>query len=500
MSPFIHYQHRIPSAIVIIKFHAYEQTSTTYFIMVPAADNEQDGSIGESLERTEQDQSSSGSAEGSQLAHRTSGNYDFALATHRTSGPHTAVETQVRCAAEARQWLDEDVVLQAFAYAACDDHDFRDRVPYKLFHSCCYTLAMVTDDHQHISSTAAEDCLRVWKENPFIRPDGFRIELFDPIEGAWERTFHTVPPPWKADPLELPEWVFKHFHFIGKKLMQGGWPHIVRCTQAEWPINPHFGPGEYPNNHPEHTAPAAIWDTRISSRHIPLEGNWNTAPAASQYTACAALRGVNPAATVEWEWRRRRIAAHTKVWEIAKTVEMIPQVDEFFRRRADNYAIIPVQAASPAATASAPLPESTAPAAVPESTAPAAVPEFADLKQALPPPEGVHWLAATRPGNTKRTRQERTCGMCSEVIVNYAGNGKLHENCRSLRDTMGEAKAKEYLHKRKAEFVFAELAEANGAPANKQGKHAAPAAHTAPADIIDPWVRTRDIRNIPNAD
>ena len=37
------------------------------------------------------------------------------------------------------------------------------------------------------------------------------------------------------------------------------------------------------------------------------------------------------------------------------------------------------------------------------------------------------------------------CGMCGEQIL-HVGNGKLHENCRSLRDTMGEGPAKRHLH------------------------------------------------------
>ena len=85
--------------------------------------------------------------------------------------------------------------------------------------------------------------------------------------------------------------------------------------------------------------------------------------------------------------------------------------------------------------------------------------------------------------------------MCLETILNYADNGKVHENCRYLRDTMGEGKAKAYLKKLKTES-----AEATGAPCNIVGKHTAPAAlETAPVES-DPWVGTRDISQIPNAD
>ena len=38
-----------------------------------------------------------------------------------------------------------------------------------------------------------------------------------------------------------------------------------------------------------------------------------------------------------------------------------------------------------------------------------------------------------------------TCGMCGEQILHY-GNGKVHVNCRTLRDSMGEGEAKRYLH------------------------------------------------------
>ena len=98
-----------------------------------------------------------------------------------------------RTAPAARQWLDEDVVLQALAYSACKDKDFCDLVPYKSFHTCCYTLAMVTDDHQLILSTAAIDCLRVWRlptQSKFpvidhliepVKP----IWAWDPSQGAW---------------------------------------------------------------------------------------------------------------------------------------------------------------------------------------------------------------------------------------------------------------------------------------------------------------------------
>ena len=42
-----------------------------------------------------------------------------------------------------------------------------------------------------------------------------------------------------------------------------------------------------------------------------------------------------------------------------------------------------------------------------------------------------------------------TCGMCGEQILHY-GNGKVHVNCRTLRDSMGEGEAKCYLHERVA--------------------------------------------------
>ena len=37
-----------------------------------------------------------------------------------------------------------------------------------------------------------------------------------------------------------------------------------------------------------------------------------------------------------------------------------------------------------------------------------------------------------------------TCGMCLEEI-RHTGNGKVHENCRFLREQMGERAAKRYL-------------------------------------------------------
>ena len=38
-----------------------------------------------------------------------------------------------------------------------------------------------------------------------------------------------------------------------------------------------------------------------------------------------------------------------------------------------------------------------------------------------------------------------SCGMCGEDIL-HRGNGKVHVNCRTLRDIMGEGEAKRYLH------------------------------------------------------
>ena len=38
-----------------------------------------------------------------------------------------------------------------------------------------------------------------------------------------------------------------------------------------------------------------------------------------------------------------------------------------------------------------------------------------------------------------------TCGMCGELILHY-GNGKVHENCRRIRDAFSEGCAKELLH------------------------------------------------------
>ena len=37
------------------------------------------------------------------------------------------------------------------------------------------------------------------------------------------------------------------------------------------------------------------------------------------------------------------------------------------------------------------------------------------------------------------------CGLCGEGIL-HTGNGKVHENCRSLRGRMGEGNATRYLH------------------------------------------------------
>ena len=68
---------------------------------------------------------------------------------------------------------------------------------------------------------------------------------------------------------------------------------------------------------------------------------------------------------------------------------------------------------------------------------------------------------------------------------------------------MGEGKAKAYLQKRTAEHALAELAEANGAPRNKAGKHtapAAPAAPVAPDTAPAAAMGTRDIRDSPNED
>ena len=38
-----------------------------------------------------------------------------------------------------------------------------------------------------------------------------------------------------------------------------------------------------------------------------------------------------------------------------------------------------------------------------------------------------------------------TCGMCGELILHY-GNGKVHENCRRIRDKFSEGCAKALLH------------------------------------------------------
>ena len=84
--------------------------------------------------------------------------------------------------------------------------------------------------------------------------------------------------------------------------------------------------------------------------------------------------------------------------------------------------------------------------------------------------------------------------MCLETKDNTAANGKVHVNCRYLRDTMGEGQAKTHLQKRKAE-----LAEANGAPTTKAVKPTAPAAtETAPVEKAAGIVR--DISQVPNAD
>ena len=133
----------------------------------------------EPTDRTSGSGSGSGSladlaADRTRCAHRTSD--DDAHRTSDDDAHRTSGNSVLRSEAAARQWLDEDVVMQAFAYAACKDQEFCDWVPYKLFHRCCYTLAMVSDDHQHIIDTAAADCIRVWRledqstTEPYVDP------------------------------------------------------------------------------------------------------------------------------------------------------------------------------------------------------------------------------------------------------------------------------------------------------------------------------------------
>ena len=43
------------------------------------------------------------------------------------------------------------------------------------------------------------------------------------------------------------------------------------------------------------------------------------------------------------------------------------------------------------------------------------------------------------------SRAHRVCGMCGEEIT-HTGNGKVHINCRTLRESMGEGEAKRFLH------------------------------------------------------
>ena len=47
--------------------------------------------------------------------------------------------------------------------------------------------------------------------------------------------------------------------------------------------------------------------------------------------------------------------------------------------------------------------------------------------------------------NNLITGKVYSCGMCGEDIL-HRGNGKVHVNCRTLRDSMGEGEAKCYLH------------------------------------------------------
>ena len=344
----------------------------------------------------------------------------------------------------ARHSLDEDLVLQAFAYTACEDSVFRDRVPYPMFRRRCLSLAMTSTDPPQIAYipafAVAQDCLKALAAGAVTDASG-QVIVNTPSD----------------DEIEPPS------------------PETKEYIRKVCGI---------PDDAPD---------------------PWTTPGPPDPYTAGVAVERSAPFGTADWERRRRRIVAHPKVWHQQMMIwNTEPELSERFRRLADidddGTFILSVGAAkvcqSPSTAPAAPPDQtpsgSTAPAAPPEeppscSTAPAASPDqlpSGSTAPAAPPASSVPGIITYTP----RPKQERTCGMCLETIDDRAANGKVHVNCRSLRDTMGEGQAKMHLQKRKAE-----LAEANGAPSTKAVKHTAPAA-TDTAPVV------RDIRAVPNAD